>query len=340
MKTREYAFDNAKGFLIFCVVLGHMLEGNLTGVSKTLYILIYSFHMPFFVFISGYFAKYDAKKIRIKLVVPYVCLQGAGCFAKAIITGKRIQFTTPVWILWYLYALIIWKTMIPYISAGNLKQRAAILCGAVALSLGIGYDHSIGYDMGLSRIVVFFPYFLLGYYMKDAERMTPKLYRWYKNLKKVNCLLFLLVIQIIICFLGDKIDYKWFYGSYCYEALSYGPIQRFAMYLVGMGQTFAMLKLMSPKETVFSKIGRKSMKIYLGHAMFAVVLRKVFTGVPASAVCAACIVWVLSADYAVLRIRFKKIVRIFALKMSVMWDIMELLFEKKEVEQLWTGKRY
>lgn len=50
MKTREYEFDNAKGFLIFCVVLGHMLEGNLTGVSKTLYILIYSFHMPFFVF--------------------------------------------------------------------------------------------------------------------------------------------------------------------------------------------------------------------------------------------------------------------------------------------------
>ena len=97
---------------------------------------------------------------------------------------------------------------------------------------------------------------------------------------------------------------------------------------------------MSRKETVFSKIGRKSMKIYLGHAMFVVVLRRIFTGVTASAVCAACIVWVLSADYAVLRIRFKKIVRIFALKMFVMWDIMELLFEKKEVEQLWTSKRY
>ena len=148
--------------------------------------------------------------------------------------------------------------------------------------------------------------------MKDAERMIPKLYRWYKKLKKVNCLLFLLVIQITICFLGDKIDYKWFYGSYCYEALSYGPIQRFAMYLVGMGQTFAMLKLMNREETVFSKIGRKSMKIYLGHAMFVVVLRKIFTGVPASAVCAACIVWVLSADYAVLRIRFKKFVRILS----------------------------
>lgn len=333
MKTREYEFDNAKGFLIFCVVLGHMLEGNLTGVSKTLYILIYSFHMPFFVFISGYFAKYDTKKILVKQVVPYICLQGIGCFVKAITTGKRMQFTTPVWILWYLYALIIWKTMIPYISTGNRKQRATILFGAVAISLGIGFDNSIGYDMGLSRIVVFFPYFLLGYYMKDAESMIPKLYRWYMNLKKENCLLFLFVIQITICFLGDKIDYKWFYGSYCYKALSYGPILRLAMYLVGMGQTFAMLKLMSRRENIFSKIGRKSMKIYLGHSMFVVILRKVFTGVPAYAVCTACIVWVLSADYAALWIRLKKIVRIFALKMSVMWDKMKLLFEKKEVKQ-------
>lgn len=108
MKTREYVFDNAKGFLMFCVVLGHMLEGNLTGVSKILYILIYSFHMPFFVFISGYFAKYDAKEILVKLIVPYVCLQGIGCFAEAIATGKRMQFTTPVWILWYFSRIFFW----------------------------------------------------------------------------------------------------------------------------------------------------------------------------------------------------------------------------------------
>jgi fucose 4-O-acetylase-like acetyltransferase len=296
MKTREYVFDNAKGFLIFCVVLGHMLEGNLTGVSRYLYILIYSFHMPFFIFLSGYFAKYDAKKMLRKLVMPYLCLQWIACFAETIATGKQMSFTTPVWILWYLYALIVWKMLIPFITTEKMMRRLAIFVCSVAVALVAGFDSSIGYEMGLSRIVVFFPYFLLGYYLKDAERMMPKLYRLYKNLKKEHCLLFLLIIWLIVIFLGDKIDYRWLYGSYCYEALSYGPLQRAGLYLIGMGQIAALLKLMSRKETVLCRIGQKSMRIYLCHPVFVLALRSIFTGVPEAVVCAIVIVWGLSLD--------------------------------------------
>jgi fucose 4-O-acetylase-like acetyltransferase len=323
MKTREYVFDNAKGFLIFCVVLGHMLEGNLTGVSKQLYILIYSFHMPFFVFLSGYFAKYDAKKMLVKLVMPYLCLQWIACFAETIATGNQMSFTTPVWILWYLYALIIWKMLIPFIATEKMTRRLAIFVCSVAIALAAGFDSSIGYEMGLSRIVVFFPYFLLGYYLKDAERMVPKLYRLYKNLKKEHCLLFLLVIWLIVIFLGERIDYRWLYGSYCYEALSYGPAQRAGMYLIGMGQIAALLKLMSKKETVLCRIGQKSMRIYLCHPVFVLALRSIFTGVPEALVCAVCIVWGLSLDYASLFISVKKLVRIFSLKIIAGYDMIQ-----------------
>jgi fucose 4-O-acetylase-like acetyltransferase len=177
--------------------------------------------------------------------------------------------------------------------------------------------------MGLSRIVVFFPYFLLGYYLKDAERMAPKLYRLYKNLKKEHCLLFLLMIWLIVIFLGDKINYRWLYGSYCYEALSYGPVQRAGMYLIGMGQIAVMLKLMSKKETVLCRIGQNSMQIYLGHPVFVLALRSIFTGVPEAVVCAIVIVWVLSFDYAALFIPVKKLVRIFSLKMSSTYDMIQ-----------------
>jgi hypothetical protein len=50
----------------------------------------------------------------VKLVMPYISLQWIMCFAGTIATGNQMPFTTPVWILWYLYALIIWKKKIVF----------------------------------------------------------------------------------------------------------------------------------------------------------------------------------------------------------------------------------
>ena len=54
-KVREYKFDNLKILLILLVVLGHIIEPFYK--LNTLYLIIYAFHMPVFVYISGYFAK-------------------------------------------------------------------------------------------------------------------------------------------------------------------------------------------------------------------------------------------------------------------------------------------
>ena len=75
MEKRDYLFDNAKGLMIFAVVLGHVLEYDLTGIARALYIVIYSVHMPLFVLISGYFARFNAEKIVKKLIVPYLSIQ-------------------------------------------------------------------------------------------------------------------------------------------------------------------------------------------------------------------------------------------------------------------------
>lgn len=52
-------FDNARAILILLVVFGHMLQPYTSGDKylSALYLVIYSFHMPTFLFISGYFAK-------------------------------------------------------------------------------------------------------------------------------------------------------------------------------------------------------------------------------------------------------------------------------------------
>ena len=58
---REIIFDNARAILILLVVFGHMLQPYTSGDKylSALYLVIYSFHMPTFLFISGYFENID-----------------------------------------------------------------------------------------------------------------------------------------------------------------------------------------------------------------------------------------------------------------------------------------
>ena len=65
VSTRNYHIDNIKGILIFLVVCGHLLS-TLQDMNSTFAIgvrtFIYFFHMPGFIFMSGYLAKGFLKK--------------------------------------------------------------------------------------------------------------------------------------------------------------------------------------------------------------------------------------------------------------------------------------
>ena len=61
---KRYDFiDYAKGLAIMLVVIGHLLQYNFSGTSsKGLFDLIYSFHMPLFMFLSGYVASFSIER--------------------------------------------------------------------------------------------------------------------------------------------------------------------------------------------------------------------------------------------------------------------------------------
>jgi fucose 4-O-acetylase-like acetyltransferase len=89
MKRNE-TLDALKGVLILLVILGHILHGG----TLTSYIedAIYSFHMPLFLGISGYFLKQElfysgfaslSKKYFYRLIIPFSFAYLVYCFIKA-----------------------------------------------------------------------------------------------------------------------------------------------------------------------------------------------------------------------------------------------------------------
>ena len=81
MKNRNIAFDLLKLFAIFLVLLGHCIQHmKISNVEEPIFLLIYSFHMPLFMMISGYFSLSSLsmrfwpflKKKTIQLLLPCV----------------------------------------------------------------------------------------------------------------------------------------------------------------------------------------------------------------------------------------------------------------------------
>ena len=267
IKPRIHYWDNIKGFLILLVVLGHLLEQIPDGKTSILYKLIYLFHMPLFVFCSGYLANYSPQKTVKRLLIPYVILQILCC----ICTFQKVQLTTPFWILWYLLALAVWRITIPFLDKCS-KKRVPIaivllaLCGCL-----FGLDDTVGYYGTLSRIIVFYPFFVAGYYIKKYGYIQ-QVHSVSKTIKAIFALTVLLAV-VTFSFLASHIDAKWLYGSYSYAAGNYNVFFRAAHYLIATMIGAAILMFTPKEKTFISAWGNNSFIIYLSHMAIVPVVR-------------------------------------------------------------------
>ena len=68
---------------------------------KVIYLVIYSFHMPLFAFISGVFARFSPEKIRNHLIYPFGFSDPLSAFCQQR-AGKGGEEGSPRQRLWYL----------------------------------------------------------------------------------------------------------------------------------------------------------------------------------------------------------------------------------------------
>ena len=168
---RSSKYDNLKAVLIFLVVFGHLLAITSGIAASLLNMVIYIFHMPAFVYVTGKFAKPKKKKIIFFLLL-YVVFQMLYTPFLQRFYDPTIKFSliTPQWILWYLMATITYllaSYIIP--SSPSLKQKKIGIFISFLISILVGFLPFVGLEFSLSRTLVFFPFFLMGKWEGKGE---------------------------------------------------------------------------------------------------------------------------------------------------------------------------
>ena len=173
-KVRSAYWDNVKFFLIALVVLGHSLYAFQNRIPvRALVSAIYFFHMPAFVFVSGFFSKSENSrraKSLWKLIFAYLFLW-AFYLGWAVLTSRQLKLTVPYYSSWYLLALVFWRLVTPYCS----KIRFGLVYFTVVAIL-VGFWSDVRNGFALARIIALYPFFLAGYYLPSerVEKLTSR----------------------------------------------------------------------------------------------------------------------------------------------------------------------
>lgn len=267
IKKRDADYCNLKLLLLFTVVFGHMIEGRIADyeVLMQIYRVIYSVHMPLFLFLSGLFLKDRTSCLQqVKQSGSWYLF----CQLLIVIIGRlfgaRYSILTPFWHLWYLLSLAsmsllgaVWfYVSYKYPKINSVWVKAAIVAGTILIACLIGKCAAIGRMLSLSRTICFLPYFLMGLFL-------PKEIDW----KRLRPLGGIALCGYLVLFLlwGQHISVGFFYQADAYRE-TWGFFTRLLCYALGITLGLFLLTFMAEKRFFFTKLGADTLGIYLLHA--------------------------------------------------------------------------
>ncbi len=285
---RTAKWDNIKCFLIFCVVTGHVLYRFLDydRAARSIYFLIYTFHMPVFVFLSGMFSKKAVQnrqyqKILFYLII-YFVMKLLQAFAESLESGEMsFRFFWEAGPGWYALAMAVYY-LLSFLMEHFLKGYDGKKLFALAMLLGIfwGYDGHMGDHFCSARILNFYPFFVLGSCLEPKQLIR----RVKGGVNKLVSIAVLSFIGWLSFFRTDKVYWtlKLLKGKYPFEDIGIddwtGAVFRLGYYLAALAAGWAVMTLISEKETFFSYIGRRTLPVFVWHTFVIILVLDVFKG--------------------------------------------------------------
>jgi fucose 4-O-acetylase-like acetyltransferase len=258
--------DAAKYLLMVLVVAGHAVEPLLAGRAiKTGYLLVYAFHMPLFVLLCGHFSKeasVDARRagrMLTGIVLPYLIFETGYSLFNGLLSARRpeISLLDPYWLMWFLFALALWRAGVPYLA--RLRMPLVV---AVVASLLVGYT-SKGGNPAVYRALGLLPFFVLGYLLPRGFhlRLRRPGVRW-AGAGAFG------VAAVAAWLLAPRVDEVWLFWRASYASLGAGvvegPLVRLGLLAGGLVLSLAFLAWVPDRPTL-ARWGRRSMYVFLLH---------------------------------------------------------------------------
>lgn len=167
--ARNSGIDAIKGGAILLVVLGHAIQSKVSGFENNLlFRIIYSFHMPLFMILSGWFAAPEKirklKRTAIRLVLPvcswYLILYVVEMQYRTIPFVEYVKrwIISPdvgLWFLWVLFLCHLWLVPVRRLEAW-IGLAAYFVGGIVLCAIPIS-------ALGLKLTKYYFLFFAIGY---------------------------------------------------------------------------------------------------------------------------------------------------------------------------------
>lgn len=173
--------DLLKGLLIILVVIGHVIREDMShSIFRT---LIYSFHMPVFIAISGYLFHAERfrsfgellKKYTLRLMLPWAIAVVGYSWLTTTFQGKSYgvhcileAFAHPYYHLWFIPAFLAWIFLTWGVKKMGLSQQTFFLL-ALAVTLFSSYLQYSSYfssnELGHTLFYTFRPYLYLYFAM-------------------------------------------------------------------------------------------------------------------------------------------------------------------------------
>lgn len=281
-------WDNARWLLLVLIVWGHLLNDLPEGsaAQRWMALLLYVFHIPALIFLSGYFASTDPRKSIVavwRLALTWLVFEGIWAlvrFATGAGPFPHSFLVIPGWTLWYLVTLIVLILVLPLI----LATRAPLII-SVLISLLSGLLPAIGPQWSLSRTAYLLPIFVLGYLCRERGLLAARWFlqpSWGARIVAGAMLLTVgaaaWIARVPLEALGMR---GWAAGYTSYEGMlaprglepAWGILIRVGLLVAAVAMSLAFLLLVPRRRLFFTSWGGRTLYVYLLHTF---VLRLIF----------------------------------------------------------------
>lgn len=260
--------DNIKVLLIFLVVFNHIIAFQLVKedlVIRYVWYAITIFHMPAFIFVSGYLSKKPQNVLKNlkNLLIPYILGYTLTWYAN-IWLGNSMDFELlrpSGTVMWYLLALFVYRLTIE--AMGKVRFIVPI---SILIALWAGTRPEFTTYLSSSRIVVFFPFFAAGYLWRSEYTDAVRKFKGKWVLIPISGFLLYAVPNYMIT---HEMPIDIFRGNHSYLVSGLpdteGMILRLLMYLVSFTLILTFFALMPDIRLPLTFIGRNTMGIYFFH---------------------------------------------------------------------------